>query len=327
MKFHICTIEPQGYQWAYMLDDGCRLFCYALESLGHSCSMGLNQLEPDRINIIFCGHLLVARENVQAIAQGCRYIAIQHEILAPGGINQHGTPEHFEQVYLPFLRNAVAVWEGIPRNLPPLRNLGLQPAFFRGGHHPWMNEIHPRREQDIDFLFYGSITPYRRQMLERLAERGHRIVAVFDARPAYRNDLISRAKVHLAPIQGPGMEHFAYGRVGYLLNNNGLVVVERCQGQEWLEHCFVTAPTEHWVDVCEQTLARRDRDEIRREFAARYERIPFVDQVAHLLKATFGGAAVGGHAIPPCHVPLGSHGAGALGTVAASSTGATAAER
>lgn len=287
MKFHICNVEPQGYPWAHFLDDACRLFCYALESLGHSCSLGGNQLEPDRMNIVFCGHLLTTPEQVETIASSCQYIAIQHEVLNNRSVNLTGTPEHFRDVYLPFMRRAVAVWEGTARNLVPLREMGVRTAFFRGGYHPWMQDIHLRRERDIDFLFYGSITPYRRQLLEQLSARGRVVVAVFDPRPHYRNDLIARTKVHLAPIQGPSMEHFAYGRVGYLLNNEGLVVVERCESQDWLEHCFITASSDNWVDVCEQTLVRADREEIRIEFAARYRQLPFTEQVQHLLEETW----------------------------------------
>jgi hypothetical protein len=49
----------------------------------------------------------------------------------------------------------------------------------------------------------------------------------------------------------------------------------------------VTASGEHWVDVCEQTLTRDDREEIRLEFASRYRQLPFVEQMQHLLNETF----------------------------------------
>jgi hypothetical protein len=147
--------------------------------------------------------------------------------------------------------------------------------------------VRPKLEKDIDFLFYGSITPYRQKLLERLCERGHRVTSVFDPRAIHRNDLIARTKVHVAPTQGPGMEHFAYGRVGYLLNNSGLVVVERCHDQEWLEHCFITATNRNWVDICEQTLLRNDRDMIREEFAERFRSLPFTEQMQRLLDESF----------------------------------------
>jgi hypothetical protein len=281
MKFNICCIEPQGYPWGHFLDDGCRIFCYALESLGHSCVMCCNQVEPDRINIVFGGHLLSKPEQVDAIAGACEYIAIQHEILNINGINLTGDVQRLQQVYLPFLRRASIVWEGIPQNLEPLRQLGIRSAFFRGGYHPWLRDVRPKRDRDIDFLFYGSITPHRQHLLRALSDRGHKVVGVFDTRPLHRNDLIARTKVHLAPVQGSGMEHFAYGRVGYLLNNHGLVVVERCQNQEWLEHCFITASERNWVDICEQTLMRKDRDEICDEFSERFQHLPFTDQMQH----------------------------------------------
>ena len=288
MKFHICNIEPQGYRFGHFLDDACRLTCYSLESLGHSCSMGCNQIEPERVNIIFCGHLLRTIEEVDTIAGSCAYIAMQHEVLQADGVNLTQDTAHFQNVYLPLLRRGIAVWDGTHLNRPMSEKLGLASAFYRGGYHLAMEEIRPKRERDIDFLFYGSLTPYRKRMLERLSERGHHVVAVFDPRATYRNDLIARTKVNLAPIQGPGMEHFAYGRVCYLLNNQSLVVVEKGPDQEWLQDCFVSASSEHWVDICEQTLTRSDREEIRREFYARFRKLPFNEQMQNLLEASFG---------------------------------------
>jgi hypothetical protein len=301
MKFHICNIEPQGYRWGHFLDDFCRLVCYSLETLGHTCSMGCNQIEPERTNIVFCGHLLGAPEHVSMIADSCRYIAVQHEVLNPSGVNLSNNPEHFQQVYLPFLRRAIGVWEGIPRNLVPLERLGIRAAFFRGGYHPALKEVPRKHEQDIDFLFYGSITPYRRQMLQQIADLGFRVVSVFDVRAPYRNDLIGRAKVNLAPMQGPGMQHFAYGRVCYLLNNRSLVVVERCEDQEWLEQCFVSSSAEHWTETCAQTLSRTDRESLRDEFSERFRLFPFTLQVERLLEQTFGSPNRGtaGDAMPP----------------------------
>lgn len=290
MKFHICNLENRGASFSHFLDDFCRLVCFSLESLGHSCSISPNQIEPERINIIFGGHMLKTPENVDTIAGACTYIAVQHEILNKHGVNLSGDVRHFQDVYLPFLRRAMMVWEGIPRNLPPLQKLGIRAAFFRGGYHPGLADVRLKRERDIDFLFYGSVTAYRHQMIERLRQRGHQVVAVFDVRPIYRNDLIARAKVNLAPIQGQGMEHFASGRVCYLLNNRSLVVVQQCEDQEWLEHCFVTSSAEHWVDICEQTLQRRDREHICEEYADRFRALPFTDQLEGLLTSTFGTA-------------------------------------
>lgn len=302
VKFHVCNIEPQGYAFGHFLDDFCRLMCYSLESLGHSCSLACNQIEPDCINIVFGGHMLGTAEHVETIASACSYIAMQHEVLNRDGVNLSQNRQHFQNVYLPFLRRAVAVWEGIPRNLAPLEDFGVKTAFFRGGYHPALEEVQPKLKRDIDFLFYGSITPYRRRMLERLSERGYRVIAAFDPRAAYRNDLIGRAKVNVAPIQGPGMEHFAYGRVCYLLNNRSIVVVERCEDQQWLDSCFVTTSTEFWVDICEQTLLRDDRDAIRDEFCERYRKMPFTEQLQRLLDATFSpnGNSESGSPAPLC---------------------------
>jgi hypothetical protein len=246
-----------------------------------------NQIEPDRMNIIFGGHLLTAPDQVTSIANACEYVAIQHEVLKSDGVNLSGDAQRLQNVYIPFLRQARVVWEGTKCNLEPLRQLGLRTSFFHGGYHPWLQDVRTKRERDIDFLFYGSVTAHRKKLIQQLSCRGHRVVCLFDPRSPQRNDLIGRTKVHLAPTQGAQMKHFAYGRVGYLLNNRGLVVVERCDDQDWLEHCFITASEDNWLDVCEQTLARGDRDAIREEFADRFQLLPFADQMRSLLSETF----------------------------------------
>lgn len=297
LKFHVCNIEPKGYAWGHFLDDFCRLMCYSLESIGHSCSMGCNQIDAGRINIVFGGNMLVSPDHAKTLANVCSYIAVQHEVNADGIILGEDA-DRFNSIYLPFLGRALAVWEGIPRNLTLLQRLGLKTAFFRGGYHPALDEVRPRLTREIDFLFYGSMTPYRQRMMERLSERGYHVVTAFDSRAAYRNDLIGRAHISVAPIQGVGLEHFAYGRVCYLLNNRSLVVVERCEDQEWLESCFVSTSTERWVDICEQTLLRDDRDAIREEFCERYRAMPFTEQLERLLEATFSNNW-GGDSCPP----------------------------
>ena len=94
------------------------------------------------------------------------------------------------------------------------------------GYHPLMEEIHHKKNKDIDFLFCGSITPHRKKLLDELSARGGKIVTMFDDAAMYRNDLIARARIHLAPNQDPGMNHLGSSRITYLLNNHAVVVVE-----------------------------------------------------------------------------------------------------
>lgn len=60
-----------------------------------------------------------------------------------------------------------------------------------------------------------------------------------------------------------------------LLKNGALVVSERCDDRAWLEDRFLTAETDAWVDACQETFARPDREELRAEHFVRFKARPF----------------------------------------------------
>jgi hypothetical protein len=286
MRFHIASAEPKGFPFGHFLDDFCRYLYHGLQSLGHDCTIGHNRLESNRMNIVLGGHLLTSPQDVDAIAGHGPYIAVQSEIVKPEQLNlfrELKERERYQKIYLPFLKRARAVWEGAPGNVDVLASLGIRAQLLLGGYHPAMAEIAHKRDKDIDFLFYGSVTPHRRNLLEALKQRGHRLEVVFDLRPIFRNDLIARTKVNLAPSQGQGMDHLAWGRICYLLNNRALVVVERCCDQQWIEHCFPWAVTHDWVDLCEQTLQRADREQIAAEYTSRFQAMTYTEQLEKVL--------------------------------------------
>lgn len=287
MRFHIALIEPKGFPYGHFLDDFCRILCYGLESLGHDCSIGANRLESTRTNLVVGAHLLTAPQDVEAIARQGPYIALQSEIVRPEGVNLYRDRQRYETVYLPFLQRAMAVWEGAPANLPHLEQLGLRPRLLLGGYHPAIEEIVHKREKDIDFLFFGSVTPHRRNQLQALQQRGHRLEVVFDLRAMLRNDLIARTKVNLAPAQGGGMDHLAWGRICFLLNNRSIVVVEQCKDQQWLEHCFPSAATHGWVELCEETLNDPQLKEKTEMYYERFRAMPYTERLEQVLDETF----------------------------------------
>ena len=291
MKFHIAFLEAKNYRYGYLLDTACKYLCCGLEALGHDCTIGLNQLQSGRLNIIFGGHALRTPNDIDAIAAAGPYIVYQTERLGTDGIKYWQDKTQYEQVYLNFLRRAAAVWEGVPANVPILNSYGVPCRMLMGGYLPALEEIVHKRTKDIDFLFFGSITPHRRQMLQALQQRGYRTVTVFDARAVFRNDLIARAKVNLALRHDRTPGHLSWGRVCYLLNNRSLVCVERCIDQQWLEHCFPSADTEEWIALCEHTLMRPDRDAFAEEASERFRQIPFTEQLEKTLEGMSSSAA------------------------------------
>lgn len=284
VKFNIAVIDPKGFPWTHFLFDTCKLICYGLEELGHDCTIRQNNLEPSRLNIIVGGHHLASAEHVLQIAKIGDYIVFQTEIIKEDTVNLTNTREHFENVYLPLLQRAKSVWEGASTNLRALEGFGVRTQTYVGGYVAAMEEIVHKRNKDVDFLFYGSITPHRREMLEKLKASGCSLVTEFDIQPFYRNDLIARSKLVLSPRQGDVMNQLPYGRICYLLNNRMPVVVEKCLEQEWLQDCFYWGETEEWVDLCLETLHRPDLAAATAEMFERYKKLRFADQLQQLLE-------------------------------------------
>ncbi|MCG6537589.1 MAG: hypothetical protein L7F78_23470, partial [Syntrophales bacterium LBB04] len=285
MQFSVCLIDSEGF-FAHFLYDICKYICYGIESAGHDCCIVKNRLDAERINILIGSHRLTDPTIVEKIKSAGKYIVFQTEIITGDTINHWSMQKAFAEVHMPLMRNASSIWTGAVSRTR-LQEMGIESEIFMMGYHPSMEEIIPKRCKDIDFLFLGSITPHRKKLIEELGARGNKIVTIFDDAAMYRNDLIARTRVNLAPNQGPGMNHFGGSRVLYLINNRSMVVVERCHDQGMYEHCFPSAETEQWVDLCMETLHRPDLAEITEEYYERFKKIRMVDFVEPLIEKFF----------------------------------------
>jgi len=262
VRFSICVIEPAGYPYSHFLYNICKYLCYGIESVGCDCSILRNKLASDRVNIIVGAHNLCDPEMVQAVRSSGKYILLQSEIVKGNSLNEWSLQKSFQEVYIPLLKQADAVWDGIESNIGALKKFGIEAELLLFGYHPYMEEVIHKKNKDIEFLYCGSITAHRQKLLNQLITRGGKVVTMFDDAAMYRNDLIARARVNLAPNQGPGMNHFVAGRVLYLLNNRAISVVERSYDQTLFEHCFPWAETARWVDLFMENLNRPDLEQI-----------------------------------------------------------------
>lgn len=284
MKFSICVTEPADNKYSHFLYDICKYLCYGIESAGYDCCMLRNRLSSDRVNIIMGSHNLTDPAVVEKIKTAGPYILLQSEIITGDSINNWRTQKAFMEVYLPLMQQAKAVWTGVGTNVDELKKLNVEADLIQMGYHPLMEEVHHKSNKDIDFLFCGSITPHRKELIEALIARGGKVVTIFDDAAMYRNDMIARTRVNLAPNQGPGMNHFGGSRILYLLNNRSIVVVESCHDQTMYEHCFPWAETDRWADLCLETLHRPDLEQITEEYYERFKKIRMVDFIDPLIE-------------------------------------------
>ena len=177
MRFNIAMMAGENFGYLHFLFDTAKLLKLSLESLGHSCCITKNNLEKNRTNILIASHTLINPSVVrQVIDSRVDYVVLQSEVISKGEVNHRYGPSHYEGCYVPLLRNARAVWECVPGQLPILEKLGIGGEQFPLGYHFGMREIRPKRTRDVDFLFYGSMTEHRQRLLQGLSrqQRCHR---------------------------------------------------------------------------------------------------------------------------------------------------------
>ncbi len=214
--FNVCLPRPEGYEHSFCLLELAELIAFSLEDLGHDTSFRINDIDPDRRNIIV----------------GCH--------LVPSDLMAH-VPEstivvNSEQIYDqdPFEWNKnifdwagrFETWDYSPRNVAAFAQRGLDGVkLLKIGHQPQLTRIAKAAEPDIDVLFYGSITDRRTAVFEQIRERGLNLVTLFAVYGAERDEFIARSKVVLN-LHNHATEIFEVVRVHYLLSNAVAVVSE-----------------------------------------------------------------------------------------------------
>jgi hypothetical protein len=259
VRFNVMLVDPPGYKFGIFLHDTARYLVHGLEALGHDVILGRTRFEPSRTNILLNAHSLSRPDDVQAIlSTGAPIIVYNTEVIRRERINLT-EEQRYREVYRPLLEGASLVWDWSDDNVALLRAQGIRAEWLRLGYHPAMEEIRHKRDKDLDFLFYGSITPHRADVLNALAKRGFKVHAEFDCPAVYRNDLIARSRVVLTLRQSAEMDHLPYFRINYLVNNRALVAGERGIDGQWMEDAFLGCPDGvDLVDFLSDVIARPD---------------------------------------------------------------------
>jgi hypothetical protein len=214
-SFRVSIITPQGYQHARCFLEVALLIKSALNSLGFDCDMAVNEVNPQRINILLGYHFLTLTPALQQM----RYIPYQLEQLG----DEQGT---FSEKKHQLLSHACAVWDYSEDNIAFLAARGIGARYLPLGYHPALERITPVAKPDIDVLFYGSLGGRRAPLVEALqADAGLAAEMVFGSYAQERDELIGRARivlnVHFYPTR-----IYESVRLSYLFNNRCFVLSE-----------------------------------------------------------------------------------------------------
>lgn len=177
----------------------------------------------------------------------------------------YNNPKYWRDRYRFFLKVAdicEEIWCVSPHQVQGyVEKLGAEKIRFLPivpmGDQPGMK--HSNDYKDIDFLFTGSITPYRDRVLTQLTDMGYNVVAGSTKWPSYvRDHFIRRTKVNLHIRQTPEWPFPSIMRFNYLLSLGCTVVAEESTLPCAQDPFLVTVKTENFVNTCIQELAQND---------------------------------------------------------------------
>lgn len=290
MNFNVTLIDPPQYKYAYFLTDTCRLLAAGLRELGHTCSLTVNNFDGNSMNVIVGTHLLSEADARQIVESGVQYIAFHTELVH---LDHNRRPassflgDRFESVMGELLRRAHRVWDGVDSNIPLLAHMGVDPArirlFWPGYSEALVDVRHrPDAEKDIDALFFGSISAYRRELLNQLGQ-SMRVATMLDGPWAFRNDMIARAKLNLVVSTAPEYTYIPSIRTGYLLNNRCAVVAEAAQPEPRFCNMVDMVPREGFVEHCQELISSGTTSRLADASFGQYQRQPFREILQGLL--------------------------------------------
>jgi hypothetical protein len=217
---------------------------------------------------------------------------VNTEVIAKDMLNFKADKTDFMGAYLPAMRAGAFVWDVILDNLEEHRRYGTNAHFMRWGFEPKLEEIEHREPKDLDFYFFGALSPRRQQLLGALDK--HRFAWLADHICPYfmRNDRIARAKVNLNIVQDEKYTHVNSFRICYLANNRAAILSElESDPAGYLDHATVVREPGELANALAALLeGGRWKAEGERGYQT-FREIPMKRCMEELLEASFGGAA------------------------------------
>jgi len=271
--YRVCLIFPDENPHAACFREIGLLILSALKSNNFDCDLSINNLHPDRINIIIGYHLITFHDNLKNF----RYIPYQLEQL-------HSREFPFNSNMEAILRHALTIWDYSIENINFLKTKKLHARLLLPGYHENLEMIKEIKDEkkNFDILFYGSVGERRKKILDELAKHC-KVKLLLGVYGEKRDDWTRRSKIILN-VHHYSTLLFEAVRVSYLLNNRCTVLSENST-----DYCFdkvnlCSARYENIVETCLDLLKNKEKREILRmqnynDFKINYEMTKLIKNV------------------------------------------------
>ena len=287
MKFNLAYFGPEHI--FHLRRDFLLATQYGLQSLGHDVTLSGLQLDTSRFNLIVGGYFLSTAQLRKVDQAGLPFAHVNTEVIAQDMLNFSPQKTDFLGAYLPSMKAGRFVWDVILDNLAEHRRYGCNAHFMRWGWHPRLEDIDKRPQPDLDFYFFGMMSPRREGILRDLLARGFTGLADGSCPYFMRNDRIARSKVSLNIVQDDKYTHVNSFRICYLANNRVAILSEaENDPADYLSMARVVHGIGELPEALSELLAG-DRWKAQGEEAyEKFRRVPMTQCLEELLEASFG---------------------------------------
>jgi hypothetical protein len=251
MQFHVAHIvapDPKlhglfGYQ--EIVDT----LVWGLSQLGHDVTTAQNEIDPDAVNIVL-GFQMMDGAMIDTLPDNT--IIYNLEQLA-------NIPTDTMKSCFPAAARRLVIWDYDEKNLDAWREVGSahEPVLLPVGWAPPLVKI-PKRDQDIDVLFYGIPGKTRLGVYWALAQAGLRSVYICGFYGPQRDEFIARSKIVLNINKYEISRVFEIVRVSYLLANGKAVVSDiypESRIDPDLHEAVAFCSKEQMLETCQKLIA------------------------------------------------------------------------
>jgi hypothetical protein len=212
-RFAVRLVRPPGYRHSDALLEVAEAVEHGVRALGHDVVLRSEPTTDARRDIVVGWHLLDPDDasttpdavfyNLEQVSDDTRWLKPRH---------------------LDLLRRR-RVWDYSALNIGKLAALGIDATHVPIGYAPGWTRIE-RMAEDIDVLFYGSMSQRRLDVIEAIESAGAVVEVSTGVYGAERDALIARSRIVLN-MHYYDAQVFEIVRVSYLLANRRFVVSER----------------------------------------------------------------------------------------------------
>ncbi len=275
MKFQIVLSNHHDKSMNWLEDVTCWLW-RGLEEAGHVAGVSVDEIDLGAINIFFeyfPNRTLpvfkkLARHRIpfgivctEAITGDTfnNYDRADDMIIESEGFNWKKRLANFRTV----AGVADFVWCLEPDSVIQAKTFtkGKRAVFLQSGYVAGRRETKPRplEHKNIDILFFGEATPYRKRILDQLRAASLKVEAPAYFVPAFaRTSLIERSKICLSLNKRENWPIPSVGRIGYLINNGALVVWEEPPYKTGHEPYSLAVAIDAIVETCAAVIGDYD---------------------------------------------------------------------